>query len=315
MLHDPIWLAYSQWLSDHGVVILAGTFIIFTILERLYYAVYLPKQYPDLDSLSSLATGLVSRGLRIVIDLFLLFTVYLWVFDNFKIFDLSNSILGFAVGLLMHDFAWYWQHRMRHRMGFLWADHQVHHSSNTYTFAVAQRACFSGRLLRSPAFAMAALVGVSPSQFVVVAIIAQAWGIITHSNTIGKLGWLEGILVTPSMHRVHHGSQPQYIDKNYGEFTAIWDRMFGTYQEENETVKFGLVTPLTALNPITIQFAGYGWLWRRLKSSSNWLDKINYLWRPPEWQHFTEQDAHQEVIPKDLSEATSGRQLDNVSAG
>jgi len=300
-------MAYSQWFSDNGVAIMAGTFIVLALLERIYYAVYHPKKYPDADSVSSLATGFVSRSVRSVIDLFLVFTVYLWVFDNFRIFDLSYSIWGFAVGLVMHDFAWYWQHRIRHRVGFLWADHQVHHSSNTFTFSVAQRACFSGRLLSSPMFAIAAVVGVSPSQFVVALVIAKAWGIITHSDTMGKFGWLEGIIVTPSMHRVHHGTQPQYVDKNYGHCFAIWDRIFGTYQEENEAVKYGLVTPLTTLNPLTIQIAGYGWLWRRLKSSSNWLDKLNYFWRPPEWQHATEQASQQEIIAEDLSVAASGK--------
>jgi sterol desaturase/sphingolipid hydroxylase (fatty acid hydroxylase superfamily) len=301
MQYVPEWLAYSDWLSNHSFVLIAGIFIVSVISERAYYAIYRPGEYPDLDSLSSIGTGLLGRAMQVVIDFFLLFTIYLWVFENFRIFDLSYSIWGFVVGLLIHDFAWYWQHRIRHRVGFLWADHQVHHSSNTYTFPVAQRACFSARLLRSPAFALAALVGVDPSQFLVVAIVAQTWGIFTHSNTVGKLGWLEGILVTPSMHRVHHGTQPQYIDKNYGEFFAIWDRAFGTYQEENETVKFGLVTPITTLNPIKIQFAGYGWLWKRLRSSSNWLDKINYLWRPPEWQHSTKQSSHFEPALDQLS--------------
>lgn len=285
MPYPPEWFAYSQWLADHNLVLIVSIFFLFTFAERIYYAVKRPGQYPDKDALSSISTGLVSRAMQMVIDAFLIFTVYLWVYENFRLLDLSHSLWGFAAGLVIHDFAWYWQHRIRHRVGFLWADHLVHHSSNTYTFPVAQRACFSARLLRSPAFSLAALAGVAPEQFMVVAIVAQTWGIITHSNTIGKLGWLEGILVTPSMHRVHHGSQPQYIDKNYGEFFAIWDRLFGTYQEEKEPVKFGLVTPITTLNPVKIQFTGYAWLWRRLRASSNWLDKLNYMWRPPEWQH------------------------------
>lgn len=287
MLQDPIWLDYSQWLHSKKFIILVTIFFGLSLLERIYYAIYHPKQYPDLDALSSIASGFIARGIRMLIDVFLVFTIYIWVYENLKLFDLSKSLWGFAIGLLLHDFAWYWQHRIKHRSGFFWADHLVHHSSNTFTFPVAQRASFANRLLRSPAFAIAALAGVSPTQFAVIAIVANFWGIITHSNTIGKLGFLEGILVTPSSHRVHHGTQPHYIDKNYGEFFSIWDRLFGTYQEEDEPVKFGLVTPLETLNPVTIQFSGFAWLWRRLKSTDSWMDRLNYLWRPPEWQHKT----------------------------
>jgi sterol desaturase/sphingolipid hydroxylase (fatty acid hydroxylase superfamily) len=281
----PEWLEFTHWISEIGFLIILCSFVVMVLLERLYYAVYLPKKYPDLDALSSLATGMFARGLRAVIDYFLLFTMYTWVYNNFKIFDLSFTLWGFVVGLVLHDVAWYWQHRIRHRVSFFWAEHIVHHSSNTFTFPVAQRACFTNRLLRSPAFAIAALAGVSPEQFGVVTVITFTWGIFSHSNTVPKLGWLEGIMVTPSMHRVHHGSQPQYIDKNYGEFFAIWDRLFGTYQEEEETVKFGLVTPLESLNPIVVQFSGYGWLWRRWNASKSGLDKLQYMIQPPEWQH------------------------------
>jgi sterol desaturase/sphingolipid hydroxylase (fatty acid hydroxylase superfamily) len=281
----PEWIPMTQWISERGFLLILTVFVAMVLLERLYYAIKLPKQYPDLDALSSFGTGLINRGLRVIIDYFLLFTIYIWVYNNLSLFDLSNSIWGFVVGLVLHDFAWYWQHRIRHRVSFFWAEHLVHHSSNTFTFPVAQRACFTGRILRSPAFAIAAIAGVSPEQFAVVTVITFIWGIVSHSDTIPKLGWLEGVMVTPSMHRVHHGTQAEYIDKNYGEFFAIWDRMFGTYQEEIEKVNFGLVTSLKSLNPIVVQFSGYGWLWHRWNASKNWMDKIIYMVAPPEWQH------------------------------
>lgn len=296
MLNEPTWMAYSQWMQDNLFIILVFIFFGLSIAERIYYGVRHPNQYPDLDALSSIATGFFARIIRVAIDLFLVFTIYIWVFENIKLFDLSHSLWGFPIGLLLHDFAWYWQHRIKHRSGFFWADHLVHHSSNTFTFPVAQRASFANRLLRSPAFAIAALAGVSPTQFAVVTIVANFWGIITHSNTIGRLGWLEGVLVTPSSHRVHHGTQPQYIDKNYGEFFCFWDRMFGTYQKEDVPVKFGLVTPLETLNPFTIQISGFQWLWKRLKSTTSWKDRLNYLWRPPEWQHSDPLNRHSKSV-------------------
>lgn len=295
----PEWMTMTQWVTNKSFILLFIAFVVLALLERLYYAIKLPKQYPDLDALSSIGTGFFARGIRAVIDYFLLFTVYIWAYNNLRMFDLSNSLWGFVVGVLIHDFAWYWQHRIKHRVSIFWSEHQVHHSSNTFTFPVAQRAGFANRILRSPAYALAAVAGVSPEQFAVVSVVTLTWGIVSHSETIPKLGWLEGIMVTPSMHRVHHGTQPQYIDKNYGEFFAIWDRMFGTYQEEGEKVNYGLVTPLTTLNPITIQFAGFGWLWRRWNASNNWLDKLTYMVAPPEWQHkslrLAEQQAEEEA--------------------
>jgi len=285
MVQQFNWLDISYWLESHYLAIMTVMFLVLMLAERFYYAVYLPKQYPDKDSLSNLATGLLARAIRMVIDFFIAFTLYVWVFENIKLFDFSQSMWGFLVGFILHDLAWYTQHRIKHRVGVFWSMHQVHHSSNIFTIPVSQRSSFANRLLRSPIFAMMALAGISPLQFMVIIIFTNFWGILTHSNTIGKLGWLEGVLVTPSSHRVHHGSQAHYIDKNYGEILCLWDRLFGTYQEEDEPVKFGLVTPLTTLNPIKIQMAGFQWLWKRLVSAPTWQDKLSYLWRPAEWQH------------------------------
>jgi sterol desaturase/sphingolipid hydroxylase (fatty acid hydroxylase superfamily) len=285
MSQEATWFDYSFWLEGHYLAITAATFALLMVAERVYYAVYLPKKYPDMDSLSSLATGLLARGIRMVMDVFILFTLYIWVFDNIKLFDFSNSYWGFLVGFILHDLAWYWQHRIKHRVGFFWAIHQVHHSSNTYTIPVSQRASFANRLLRSPIFAIIALAGVSPLQFTVIIIFTNFWGIFVHTNAIGKMGWLEGVLITPSAHRVHHGAQAHYIDKNYGEILCLWDRIFGTYQREDVPVDFGLVTPLTTLNPIKIQLAGFAWLWCRVVSAPTWRGKLNYLWRPAEWRH------------------------------
>ena len=290
MLQQSTWLDVSYWLESHYLAIMAVMFLLLTLSERFYYAIYLPKQYPDQDSFSNLATGLLARAIRMLIDFFIAFTLYIWVFENIKLFDFSLSVWGFLVGFILHDLAWYTMHRIKHRVGVFWAMHQVHHSSNIFTIPVSQRASFANRLLRSPIFAMMALAGISPIQFMVITIFTNFWGILTHSNTIGKLGWLEGVLVTPSSHRVHHGSQAHYIDKNYGEILCIWDRLFGTYQEEDEPVKFGLVTPITTLNPFKIQIAGFQWLWKRLVSAPTWQDKLNYLWRPAEWQHSASED-------------------------
>lgn len=285
MSQQTHWLEMSYWLEGHYLAITAVTFLLLMLAERLYYAIYLPKQYPDLDSLSNLATGLLAMAIRMVIDFFIYFTIYIWVYENIKLFDFSMSPWGFVVGFILHDLAWYIQHRIKHRVGFFWAIHSVHHSSNVYTIPVSQRSSFANRLLRSPIFAMMALAGVSPVQLVVVIIVTNFWGILAHTTTIGKMGWLEGILVTPSAHRVHHGSQPHYIDKNYGEVLCLWDRLFGTYQAEDVPVKFGLVTPLQTLNPIKIQMAGFEWLWKRMLAAPTWQDKLNYLWRPAEWRH------------------------------
>ena len=129
------------------------------------------------------------------------------------------------------------------------------------------------------------LMGISPLQFFGVVILKNMYGIFNHARHVPKLGVLEDLIATPANHRVHHGTQPKYIDKNYSQVLIIWDRLWGTFQREEEEPVFGLVNPLETYNLITIELYGFHWLWARMASADRWQDRLAYLWRAPEWSH------------------------------
>ena len=141
-----------------------------------------------------------------------------------------------------------------------------------------------GTLLSRPTFYLLPLLGVSPYQFVVISIATNIWGIAQHTRLVGRLGWLDWLFATPSNHRVHHGSNDIYLDKNYGEVLMIWDHLFGTYQREEEEPTYGVTEPIDTYNPIAIEVAGLEWLWRKMKRATTWGDKLRCLVLPPGWE-------------------------------
>jgi sterol desaturase/sphingolipid hydroxylase (fatty acid hydroxylase superfamily) len=139
-------------------------------------------------------------------------------------------------------------------------------------------------LLSRPTFFLLPILGVGPFQFIVIAILTNIWGIAQHTRLIGKLGWLDWLIATPSNHRVHHGCDPQYIDRNYGEILMIWDRLLGTYEPEREEPTYGVVHPIDTTNPLLIEVAGLRWLAAKVRTCTSWRDKVRCFYRPPEWQ-------------------------------
>lgn len=189
------------------------------------------------------------------------------------------------IAFLVHEQAYYWEHRLGHRVGLFWAFHQVHRSSNEFNYTVAARGCWFDGMMTTIFALPAALLGVPPVVYFGVEIAKNMFGIFNHSRFVPKLGVLEEFVATPANHRVHHGAQAKYIDRNYSQVLIIWDRLFGTFQREEETPHFGLVKPLHEYNPVKTQLAGIAWLAARMKSADRSQDKLRYLWKPPEWSY------------------------------
>ena len=187
----------------------------------------------------------------------LAFHIYLY---QFRAFDFVNQIPIWALWIITFisiDLVFYIYHRMSHRIRFLWAIHLSHHSSEEMNFAVSFRQAWFGPISKIPFFMVLPLLGFDPTIIAVAGVISTLWGIVGHTQVIGKLGPLEWIFNTPSHHRVHHGSNKQYIDKNYGNLLIIWDRMFGTFEPEEEEVKFGLVNNVNTFNPVKVTFMAW----------------------------------------------------------
>ena len=140
---------------------------------------------------------------------------------------------------------------------------------------------FDITFLPRPLFYLLPLIGVAPVQFIVVIIFSNIWGIAQHTRLVGKLGWLDWLIATPSNHRVHHGCDEKYLDKNYGEVLIIWDHLFGTYQAEEEDPKYGVVHQINTYNPVKIQFIGIQRLIHKIRKTDSWADKLRCIYRPP----------------------------------
>ena len=211
----------------------------------------------------------------------LAFHFYLY---QFRLIDLASLIpvwAMWAITFVLIDFVFYIYHRMSHRVRFLWAIHMSHHSSEEMNFAVSFRQAWFGPISKIPFFMTLPLLGLDPTIIAVAGVISTLWGIVGHTQVVEKLGPLEWIFNTPSHHRVHHGSNEQYIDKNYGNLFIIWDRIFGTFQEEKEPVIYGLVSNVNTFNPVKITFMAWSSILQDVKSANNITSIFYSAFGPP----------------------------------
>ncbi|MFK8021409.1 MAG: sterol desaturase family protein [Pseudomonadales bacterium] len=173
----------------------------------------------------------------------------------------------------------------------MWAIHMNHHCSEEMNFSVAFSQAWLDPVSKIPFFAILPFVGFDPTITVDAGVIATLWGVVGHTQWVGKLGVLEWVLKTPSHHRVHHCSNPQYIDKNYGNLFIIWDRMFGTFAQEKEAVVFGLIKNVNTQNPIKLTFMVWVTMFEDIKQATKLKEALNFCSGPPEWKPTAEDTA------------------------
>lgn len=208
-----------------------------------------------------------------------------FVLYEYRFFDLMSSMpiwLLWVLTFILIDLVFYIYHRMSHRVRFLWTVHMSHHSSEEMNFAVSFRQAWFGPISKIPFFMVLPILGLDPLMIAVAGVVSTLWGVVGHTQIIGKLGPLEWVLNTPSHHRVHHGSNPEYIDKNYGNLFIIWDRIFGTFEPENKPVEYGLVNNVNTFNPIKITFMGWEKLFKDIRNSESFKETIGLIFGPPE---------------------------------
>ena len=225
--------------------------------------------------LGNILMGFAIKGATLGLHIFLY---------QFRFFDLVNVIPLWAMWLMtfiLIDFVFYIYHRFSHRVRFLWAIHMSHHSSEEMNFAVSMRQAWLGPISKIPFFIVLPLLGLDPTIIAVAGVISTLWGVVGHTQIVGKLGPLEWILNTPSHHRVHHGANAEYIDKNYGNLLIIWDRMFGTFEPEKAKVKYGLVNNVNTFNPIKITFMGWQSMVLDIKKAKNYKEVFSTIFGPP----------------------------------
>lgn len=236
------------------------------------------------DAITSLTLGIVSRATGLAKNL-VPFTMYYLALDYIALVDMPNQWWVWVLAFVVYDFCYYWNHRMGHEVNVLWAAHVVHHSSEDYNLTTALRQT-SGSFLSWIFYLPMALLGFPPEIFITVGALNLVYQFWVHTRHIPKLGWFEWVFVSPSNHRVHHAQNAVYIDRNYGGVFIIWDRLFGSFQEEldDDPVVFGIRTQLKSWNPVWANLHFYAQLFRDAVHTRSWKDKLLIWFRRTGWR-------------------------------
>jgi alkylglycerol monooxygenase len=259
-------------------------FFLLIIIELIMEKAKGTNYYRVNDSINSLTAGVLSRMTGIVKQLFPL-TIYIVAYEQLALFQLEPSLWIWVIAFVLYDFCYYWNHRLGHEMNILWAAHVVHHSSEEYNLTTALRQ--SGSSLFSWIFYLPmAMLGLDPIVLITVGsfnLIYQFW---VHSRHIPKLGWYERVFVTPSNHRVHHAQNQVYLDRNYGGVFIIWDRLFGSFQEEldNDKPIYGVRKALKSWNPLWANVHVYSQLFKDCWHAERWQDKLLIWFKRTGWR-------------------------------
>jgi len=265
--------------------VIPGFFVLMTV-EIIYDRVYKKNSYNLMDTLSSLSSG-ITNILKDSLGIIFIIISYPYLLDLLSIINIESNFHVYLLSFIFIDFASYWGHRLNHKVNLFWNNHIIHHSSEEFNLACALRQSISGLIGFRAIFLIPAAIFGIPSEIIIaltpIHLFAQFW---YHTKHIGKLGWIEYILVTPSQHRVHHAINKKYIDKNLSAIFCVWDRMFGTFQEEldDEPPVYGILKPVKTWNPILINFQHLYNLIRDFYHTKKVIDKIIIWFMPTGWR-------------------------------
>ena len=275
-----------------NIIHFAIPFFILSMLLELYVTTRdkfkETKGYETKDAFASIAMGLGNVFLGFLSKAIVLWA-FVMIYENFRIFTIPIEWWSFILIFFADDFSYYWFHRISHECRLFWASHVVHHSSQHYNLSTALRQTWSGGFYSFIFWLWMPLLGFHPAMILLqmsISLLYQFW---IHTEAIDKMPrWFEAIFNTPSHHRVHHGSNPIYLDRNHAGILIIWDKLFGTFQAElpEEKVQYGLVKNINTFNPIKIAFLEWMYMFRDALSGRKTLkDRLLYLIKPPGWKH------------------------------
>lgn len=235
------------------------------------------------DAINDVSTGILMQLTLLSLG-GLLVAGYVGVYEGLRVAEWpADRVVTWLACFLAVDFAYYWFHRLSHEVNFLWAAHVVHHQSEDYNLAVALRQSTLQPFLSFFFYLPLALLGFPPAVFFVCAAVNTIYQFWLHTQLVGTLGPLEHVFVTPSHHRVHHGRNPLYIDRNHGGTFIVWDRLFGTFQREQEEVVYGITKPLESWNPIWANLHYWVELAAAAREARSPGDKLRMFLKEPGW--------------------------------
>jgi sterol desaturase/sphingolipid hydroxylase (fatty acid hydroxylase superfamily) len=280
---------FDARLSEYSTFfIVIGTigiiFYLLTIIETIFD--FSTKNRPGLKE--TIANVSIELGNRILDNSVIgaIFIIGFLSVEQFALLEIQVTWWSWILAVICVDFTYYWMHRIEHERRILWAVHSVHHSSEEYNLTTALRLSWLESLYEWVFFIPLLLIGFDAVQILAslfIVVVYQTW---IHTQKIGSLGWLDGIFNTPLVHRIHHATNRAYIDKNYGGILILWDRIFGTYQTENEKPIYGITQQLGSSNPLIINFQEFRLIYKDVIQTQNLSNKVHYVfgrtgWKPP----------------------------------
>lgn len=283
-------------------------FVICMILEALAFR-FLPDDdmpgYEPRDTATSLTMGignvLINIGWKTVV-----LAAYAGAYLLAPFHLPADNPLTWIALFVADDFAYYWFHRAHHEIRVFWASHVMHHSSEHYNLSTALRQTWTP-FTALPFWVALGFLGFAPWMILLQQSISLLYQFFIHTERIGKL-WrpIEFVMNTPSHHRVHHGSNPGYLDTNYGGILIIWDRLFGTFVAEDERVRYGLTKKLDSFNPWRVATAEYVAIWNDLRRAGTWSDRLGHLFGRPGWSPQRRRETGQEVPGRESPDVVRG---------
>lgn len=260
-------------------------FILFLLTEIVVVRLTGRGRYETKDTAASLIMGMGSQ----IAPLLGAGTIVLGVFTAaypYRLFDIPNSWWAVALCFVIDDFRYYWWHRISHERRWFWASHVTHHSSQHYNLSTALRQTWTGLIIAPIIFKTPlVLLGFHPAMIFFVGALNLIYQFWIHTEIIKRMGPFEWVFNTPSHHRVHHATNPEYLDANYAGTLIIWDRLFGTFtpERDEEKPRYGIIKNLGSFNPLVITFHEWIGIARDVISAKSWRERMGYMFGPPGW--------------------------------
>lgn len=264
------------------VVIAIPMYFILMAIEMIVLRFQKHPGYRLNDAITNINCGVVSQVTGVFIKV-LSIGIYTLIYQQLAFVHIPNNVWTFLLLFFLYDFCYYWAHRMSHEINLFWGGHVVHHSSEEYNLSVALRQSSTQTIWTFFFYFPLALLGFDPVMLILASGINLLYQFWIHTEVIGSMGFLEKFMNTPSHHRVHHGRNPKYIDKNHGGTFIIFDKWFGTFQAEEEKPTYGITTPVKSWNPVWVNLAHYATMKEELKMIPSWADRVKYLFYKPGW--------------------------------
>lgn len=259
----------------------APAFFIFLYLEY-QYAKYKKQQhlFKYESSVSNTTIGIAERLLNLFVTASF-YGLFVWIYENYRIFTIPNHWYIWVLLLLAADFVWYWYHRLGHEINIFWAAHIVHHQSEEFNFSAAARITTIQAIIRTGFWCVLPFIGFEPMMVMGILVAHGMYSFFTHTQVINAPKWLEYVFITPSLHGVHHASDEKYLDKNYGDVFVFWDKLFGTFQKEEEKPKYGLTHPIGSYSFLWQHFHYYLEIYEATKRQKGLKNKLKIVFGSP----------------------------------